>query len=301
MKQNKASTTAAGIALARAIESEKPANERVCYDPLARYFVGRVFYRFAKFFVDTGYSNRRGPGVMEFLIARARYLDDYVQSCLDEGLEQLVILGAGYDSRAYRLEKLIAGLVRVFEVDHPATQQMKREKLQEALGRLPAYVVYVPIDFTQETLEKRLPECGYDPQAKTLFTWEGVTYYLTPDAVDSTLAFVAGHSGPGSSIIFDYMYTSLLDGTVKHGEVSSMGRYRRFTGEGLVFGIPEGTIEAFLEQRGFHQVRNVDADWLKKTYFTGVNERRQVATGYTIVLATVKPHTRAEKVEGQET
>ncbi|MBU1880356.1 MAG: class I SAM-dependent methyltransferase [Chloroflexi bacterium] len=301
MKQNQASTTAAGIALARAIESAKPAGERICYDPFARRFISGAFYHFGKFFVDIGYSEWKGPGVIGFLVARVRYLDDYMQSCLDNGLEQLVILGAGYDSRAYRLEKLIAGPVRVFEVDHPATQQVKREQLQKILGRLPEHVIYVPIDFTLETLENRLSDSGYDPQAKTLFTWEGVTQYLTPDAVDSTLAFVAGHSGPGSAIIFDYMYTSLLDGTVTRGEVSNMRRYRRFTGEGLVFGIPEGTVAAFLEQRGFCQVRNVDADWLIKTYFTGVNERRQVAAGYAIVSATVKTRTHEEKVEGQGT
>lgn len=293
MKPHRSSTTAAGIALVRAIETSRPADERICYDPFARRFISGAFYYFTKFFVDIGYAERRGPGVMGFLAVRARYFDDHVRSCLDDGLEQLVILGAGYDSRAYRLEKLAAGQVRVFEVDHPATQRVKRDKIERILGVLPTYVTYVPIDFTQETLEARLLESGYDPQMKTLFTWEGVTYYLTPDAVDGTLAFVADRSGPGSSIIFDYMHTSLLDGTVKHGEVDGMRQYRWLTGEGLVFGIEEGAAEEFLERRGFHQIENVDAEFLKKTYFTGVNERRQVASGYAIVSAMVKPRAHA--------
>ena len=212
MKANRASATAEGIALARAIESQKPADERICYDPFARQFVSALYWNVFRFFVSIGYAERRGPGTMGFLVARERYIDDYLQACLDEGLEQLVILGAGYDSRAYRFDQLKNG--RVFEVDHPATQLAKIAKLERILGTLPAYVVFVPIDFETQTLERRLAESGYDNHKKTLFIWQGVTQYLTPEAVDSTLAFVANHSGQGSSIIFDYMYTSLLDGTV---------------------------------------------------------------------------------------
>ncbi len=284
MKRNQSSVTAQGIALARTIESSKPASERICYDPFARYFVGPVFYLF-KFFVDIGYAEWRGPGVMGFLAARARYIDDYLQACLDQGLEQLVILGAGYDSRAYRFEQLKQR--RVFEVDHPATQQAKVEKIKTILGGLPSRVTYVPIDFNIESLEKRLAESGYDECRNTLFIWEGVTEYLTPEAIDSTLAFVAHHSGAGSSIIFDYIYTSALQGTRKRSEVGSMQRYRRFTGEGLTFGIAEGTVEAFLQQRGFCQVRNVDHVYFKQAYFTGPNEKRRVASGYAIAAATV--------------
>jgi methyltransferase (TIGR00027 family) len=159
---------------------------------------------------------------MRFLVARERYIDDYLQAALDDGLEQLVILGTGYDSRACRFERLKD--CKVFEVDHPATQQAKIVKLKKILGALPAHVVFVPIDFETQTLEQRLVECGYNEHKKTLFIWQGVTQYLTPEAVDSTLAFVASHSGQGSSIIFDYMYSSLLDGMVKRGEVNSMQR-----------------------------------------------------------------------------
>jgi methyltransferase (TIGR00027 family) len=265
----------------------KPAGERICYDPFARQFVSSAFLYFIKFFVDIGYPEKAGPGVMGFLAARARYIDDYLQSCIKEGLEQLVILGAGYDSRAYRFEQLKSR--KVFEVDHPATQEAKLAKLKKILGRLPEHVVYVPIDFTQETLEKRLYESGYDRELKTLFIWEGVTQYLTPEAADSTLAFVARNSGRGSSIIFDYIYTSLLNGTFKRGEVKRMRRYRGFTGEGLTFGIEESTIEDFLGQRGFEQIKNVTNEFLKQAYFTGVNQKRQVASGYAIASATVKP------------
>ena len=287
MRKSHSSMTAIGIAIVRAIESDKPEGERICYDPYARQFVNGALYQFVRFFDRLGYSEMRGPGVMGFLTVRDRHIDEYLKTCLAGGVQQVVILGAGYDSRAYRFEEFKQG-VQVFEVDHPATQQAKLRKLEKIFGHVPQYVTYVSIDFNTQTLEQRLLECGYNEHAQTLFIWQGVTQYLTPDGVDSTLAFVACHSGPGSSIIFDYMYTSLLDGTVKRGEVSKMRRDRWLSNEVLAFGIPEGTITAFLEQRGFTQVHDANFKYLHDTYFTGVNTTRTVADGYAIASAVVK-------------
>lgn len=289
MRKSQSSMTATGIAIVRAIESEKPAAERICCDPYARQFVNGALYHFVRFFDRLGYSEKRGPGVMGFLTVRERHIDEYLKTCLANGAQQVVILGAGYDARAYRFEEFKRG-VKVFEVDHPATQQAKCKKVEKIFGSVPQHVVYVPVDFNTQTLEQRLPECGYEEQAKTLFIWQGVMQYLTPEGVDSTLAFVVKHSGPGSSIIFDYMYTSLLDGTVKHGEVSKMRRDRWLSNEMLAFGIPEGTVTSFLEQRGFTQVHDVNFKYLHDTYFTGVNAQRTVTDGYAIASAVVKSH-----------
>lgn len=285
MRKSQSSLTAAGIAVARAAESERPADERICYDPFARLFVPAWMYRVFGFFIKIGYTEWRGPGVNGFLVARDRYIDDVLQSFLNGGLQQLVILGAGYDSRAYRFD--LQGRVKTFEVDHPATQADKLSKLQVIFGKVPEHVRCVPIDFNTQTLEECLLESGYDPKRKTLFIWQGVTMYLTCKAVDSTLAFVVNHSGAGSAIVFDYIYRSILDGVQKHGEVSGMRRYRFMTGEGLTFGIPEGTVEIFLKERGFHRVKDVNADDLKAAYFTGKNAGRAVAGGYGIVIGTI--------------
>ena len=286
MKQNRSSLTASGIAIVRAIESEKPAGERVCYDPYARRFVNGGLYHFVRFFDKIGYSERAGAGVMGFLTVRERHIDEHLQACLNGGLEQLVVLGAGFDARAYRFDRLKQG-VRVFEVDHPATQAVKLAKLREIFGDVPEHVTFVPVDFNTQTLAKRLVESGYDESLKTLYIWQGVTQYLTPEAVDSTLAFVADHSAPGSSIIFDYVYPATLEDPAQHGEVKRMRRMRRVSGEGLVFGIPAGTVESFLQQRGFAQVHNADHTILHDTYFTGVNRSRRVADGYAIATAYV--------------
>ena len=98
MKQNRSSLTASGIAIVRAIEFEKPAGERICYDPYARRFVSSGLYHFVRFFDKIGYSERAGAGVMGFLTVRERHIDEHLLACLDGGLQQLVILGAGFDA-----------------------------------------------------------------------------------------------------------------------------------------------------------------------------------------------------------
>jgi methyltransferase (TIGR00027 family) len=283
MKAKQSSTTAQGIAAIRAIESSKPPEQRICYDPLARRLVNPAFYVLARLFA--GYGDWRAPGVSGFLVARARYIDDTLQTCLDHGLEQLVILGAGLDSRACRFEQLKAG-VSVFEVDHPASQQEKRGRLRQIFGELPRHVAFVPIDFNEEGLEK-LFEYSYDRGRKTLFIWEGVTYYLTAEAVDRTLVFVSGNSGRGSSIVFDYVAASALTAPHKRGEIARMRRYGRLTGEPLTFGIETGAVEEFLRRRGYNQIEVVTGEDLRARYFVGVNQDRPVAPIYAIARAAV--------------
>jgi methyltransferase (TIGR00027 family) len=242
-----------------------------------------------KLFVTTGYAEWRGTGIVGFILARCRYMDDLLSDSLEHGLQQLVILGAGFDSRPYRFERVKQG-VKVFEVDHPATQQDKIKRLRKILpsAELPGYVVFVPIDFSRQTLEACLPGYGYSEHLKTLFIWEGVTMYLDPASVDSTLSFVARHSAPGSAIVFDYMYRGVLDGRIKgHSEVSSMRRYRGFSNEVLNFGIEEGQIGVFLKERGFSQVVDASGDELHERYFTGKNARRKVKAGYAIATGVV--------------
>jgi methyltransferase (TIGR00027 family) len=278
--------TAMGIAIVRGIESEKPEGERICYDPYARLFVNPFLYQFVRFFDKLGYSEIKGPGVMGFLAVRDRHIDEFLKAQITQGIDQVVILGAGLDSRAYRFDEMKR--IKVFEVDHPASQQTKIERLQKIFGSIPSHVTYVSIDFNTETLANRLTANGYDEKLKTCFIWQGVTQYLTPSAVDDTLSFIAHHSSAGSSVIFDYMYPTLLDGTIKHGEVTNMRNRQWVSGEMMTFGIPEGKITEFLEQRGFANIQNADHTHLHDLYFKGVNSKRKVAYGYAVVSATVK-------------
>lgn len=279
-KRKGSSKMAELIALHRVAESRKTEGERICYDPYAVYFVNPETLAFAasnpeKTKEMSEYYERLFPGLANSIRARVRYFDDFLKSSLNEGLVQLVILGAGYDTRAYRIEGM-KGKVRVFEVDHPDTQSVKIEKVNEIFGALPDHVVYVPVDFETETLGERLIAQGYDRSLKTLFLMEGLIMYIPPEAVDETLSFIARNSGKGSAIIFDHYPESVVDGTCELEMGKNIRNYTKQQGEPLQFGIREGMVEAFLAERGFSRVQNVTAEEYKKMYFHGINKDREV-------------------------
>jgi methyltransferase (TIGR00027 family) len=284
MKPQQSSRSAEGVALIRAIESAKPEPQRIIYDPYARRFLPTISYTLIKLLFDSGLYERMAPGATGFVAVRERYIDDYLKASLAEGLDQVVILGAGFDTRAYR----IAGIekTRVFEIDHPATQAEKLKRLKKIIDPLPDHVTFIPVDFTTQTLSDSLKGSAYSERAKTLFIWQGVTYFLTQEAVDSTLAFIAQYSGPGSAVIFDYFYNETLRDTT-HGYGKSLRRAQRLSGEAYMFGIDEGQIESFLTRRGFCDVRNITMEDLKARYFAGPNARRKVPTGIAIASASV--------------
>lgn len=282
VKKTQTSETARGTAAVRAIESEKPANARICYDPFARKLTETWLYLLIKLFA--GYGERRTHGALTFIVCRCRYFDDYLQRCLQSGTAQVVILGAGLDSRAYRGEPL-QGAAKTFEIDHPATQASKIKRLKKVFGTIPAHITYVPIDFNDETLDKLLA-CGFDRSLKTLFIWEGVTYYLHAEAVDATLAWVRENAALSSAIIFDYQsIAGLTRAQTRRNYVYAV--LSRISGERRDFGIEKSQIEDFLTRRGFTHVVSVNAEQLKRLYCTGPNQGRTVAENYAIVHAQV--------------
>ena len=122
-----------------------------------------------------------------------------------------------------------------------------------------------------------------------MFIWEGVSMYLPPAAVDQTLAFVAKQSGAGSSIVFDYTHPSVINGTCRRREATMWRKSVKRLGEELLFGIEEGTIDRFLKPRGFSLVKNADHEFLKREYFTGVNEKRAITPIIEIAYASTAP------------
>jgi len=290
MKEGKASRTADAVALARAFESMKPADDRIFYDPLAKGFLSGIYAILAKsqFLANIAlwFGERVNPGGVRTAVLRTRYIDDVLKSCIDDGLEQLVILGAGFDARAYRGGGL-RGEVKVFEVDHPSTQKLKTHKVKQLFGYLPEFVVYVPIDFDNERLDERLLESGFDRNLRTLFIWEGVTMYLTTEAVDDTLAFMTENAGHGSSVVFDYILKSVVDGTCEEAKKAIKQVSRR--GDPFTFGIEDGTIEEFLSQRNFHRVDNRTMESLRDIHSKDKNRNRYVWGFTSIVHAAVKP------------
>ncbi len=272
------------MAAIRALETNKPSNRRICSDPFARQLL-RLGYFFLENIFNV-YAEWRSPGLVGFVVCRTRYIDDYLEQCLQNDTKQVVILGAGLDSRAYRFSAFKTQ-ANVFEIDHPATQAAKIVRVKKIFPEVPHHVTYVPVDFNEETLDK-LTDYGYQLSLKTLYIWEGVVTYLKPEAVDGTLAWVRSHSAPGSSIIFDYIFPSAFSEKQPREEVKLSQWTHRFTGEALSFGIEKGQIVDFLTQRGFTDVVDAGAADFKRLYCTGPNQNRSVADIYAIVHASVR-------------
>ncbi len=208
----------------------------------------------------------RGIFTYYYVNARTHHIDTILRKVASEGVKQVVILGAGYDSRAYRFRKIFPDL-KFFEVDLPATQAQKKERLTEIFGSPPDRVAYAPIDFNTQRLEDVLKEAGYDPTQKTLFLWEGVTYFITEEGVDGTLRFIAQHSAPGSSVVFDYMHRSVIDGDFsEYPEARELFAVMAAKGEPYTFGIPEGGAKDFVNQRGLEVLSDLGPDELTKRY-----------------------------------
>ena len=277
------------VATYRAAESLLPEEQRVCHDPFARHFLGPWFRLLTsnRWTADLGlrFADRVAPGAPGEVIARTPFIDDCLKKRIADGIGQMVILGAGYDTRAFRFRHLLQA-VKVFEVDKPATQASKVEKARKLARTTPTHVVYVPVDFDTDSVEDRLIARGYDPTVKTMFIWEGVTMYLTAEAVDQTLAFVAGRSGPGSSIVFNYVHKAIIDGADVSDAATRWRSALERRGAPARFGIENGQIEKFLAQRGFSVIERADVG-VYEAYFARANRTRSVVSFMPAVHARV--------------
>lgn len=291
MREGHASRTAEHNALFRALESALPESKRLFEDPLARAFLTWPLALVARLAVFPGlrelvpwFIDSRWPGVRSSVVARTRLIDDAIAASLGEHTEQLVILGAGFDSRAYRLPGL--GGLTVFEVDHPDTQATKRRVLERALSAPPKHVRFVGNDFNQRELERVMAAAGYRESARSFILWEGVTNYLTEAAVDSTLRWCS-RASPGSLLLFTYIHLDIL---TRPG--AFIGTERLFAslakvGEKLTFGIEPSKLPEFLAERGLSLERDVGAAEYRELYFEEAARKMRGHEFYRVALARV--------------
>ncbi|MBA3327473.1 MAG: SAM-dependent methyltransferase [Solirubrobacterales bacterium] len=214
---------------------------------------------------------RAFPGSYEYHIARTRHLDDLLLAEVGAGAAQVVILGAGYDTRAYRYADELAGTI-VFEVDHPDTSARKRAAL-ERQGPPPGNVTFIALDFDTADLGAELAAAGYEEGRRTFFVWEGVCMFLEPAAVDATLAFVADRSGPSSSIAFDYVLRSVVAGDHTSYGAAQTARYLARGEEPWRFGIDFDEVEPYLAARGLALESNLGPDELQRRYLERTDGR----------------------------
>ena len=222
----------------------------------------------AKIFLDKSYLDRiPGPdklkwarensnrGAYEYMAARTNLIDQLFVACLKKNIPQIVFLGAGFDTRAWRFENVIKN-TQIYELDLPATQKWKRKCLSDAGIEAKNYVHFVPTSFNLKSLRFDLAESSYDPKRETFFVWEGVTHYLSENVVDETFRFIKENSATRSQVIFDYIYRSVLRGDIEVEGVGAVLDWASKSGEPFKFGIEKGEIESFLKFRGLKLIKS---------------------------------------------
>lgn len=269
--EQKPSETAMFAALRRTIANKEFANEKFGPDYLAEYFLPAHFRFFLKF--EKIRANTRDkldgflPGLTEYMVARTAHFDKLFVDALENEIPQIVLLGAGYDTRAYRFAELNR-CTKIFELDIAPTQNRKKNCLKKARVKIPSQVNFVPIDFNKESLADVLERAGYDHRDKTLFIWEGVSYYLEAESVEGTLEFVRQSSHAENRIAFDctvFVSDENLDDYYGVREFLHTMK-EEHANEALLFSIDAGQIRSFLEHRGLKLIDLMKANEIERAY-----------------------------------
>jgi methyltransferase (TIGR00027 family) len=291
MREGRASRTAEHNALFRALETCLPERRRLFSDPLARAFLTWPLSLVARVAVVPGpreflpwFIDRRWPGTRTSVVARTRLIDDAIAAALREPIEQFVVLGAGIDTRAYRLPGLRD--LAVFEVDHPATQAAKRRALEGLFGVLPRHVRFVATDFKQGNLESSMAAAGYRESVRSFVLWEGVTNYLSEAAVDASLRWCS-RAAAGSLLLFTYVHRDIL---TRPG--AFVGSARLFAalekwGEEFTFGMDPDELGDLLARRNLCLESDVGAAEYRERYYHASARRMRGHEFYRVALARV--------------
>jgi len=290
------SFTAETMALQRAFESHRPPESRLFSDPYADAFL-RSWMRWMaaasavpvlRAIATRLFDAKTGPGPRPSAIIRTRVIDDALVDTVKRHKDsQVVILGAGFDTRAYRLGAL--AMARVFELDHPATQRVKREVIDRL--RISTYhVVHAPINFEHDDLYDVLTSAGIDPNSPTVFVWEGVTNYLSARAVDDTLATIRRIScNPNAALIITYVDIRALDEPSPFPEARRWTKAVRDAGEPWTFGLHPESVTEYLGARGYRVRSDVSTKDAGRQLFGKLHRTEQGSALYRVVIADIIP------------
>ena len=269
-----ASWSADMVCMLRAIASQHPDPKLRNPDQLAQRLCPRPFelrdYASAREQFDAEPESWAG---YYYVNARTHHIDASVERAVRDGATQVVILGAGFDSRAYRMHAAHPAL-QFYEVDLPAVIAAKKQRLAQAFIVPHERVTFAAVDFDRQTLDEVLPRLGYDRQRKTLFILEGVTMYISEAGSAATFDFVRRHSARGSRIVYDYLLRDALDGERHryYGIVYSAERLAAH-GEPFMTGWSEAEAAAFVAAHGLQLADDFGADELARRYLIGSDGR----------------------------
>lgn len=250
-------------------------------DPLAL----RVLGADAEAAVHAAQNDPSRRALRIFVAIRSRFAEDALAATVAHGVHQLVVLGAGLDTYAYR--GALKGSLSIFEVDHPATQAWKRERLAAAAIPVPSTLKFAPVDFEHETLAEGLAAAGFDPTRQTFFTWLGVVPYLAEEAVFATLSFIAGVSG-GAHVVFDYANRlASISGSARAAH-EALAERTAAVGESFRSFFETDSLCARLRILGFQEVEDLDAAQIAARFFPGRASAASERGGHILRASTVR-------------
>lgn len=287
MAKKGVSNTALGAATCRLIEQYQPKEIRLFNDPVVKDLVGmpiRVMMQFASM---RNFTLKRmddiTSGIYGAQVCRTRFIDQAVQEVLSGGIKQFVILGAGFDTRPYRLPGIEQ--VKVYEVDLPSVQNVKKERLQEHFGKLPENITFIPIDFDTQSLEEVFSRTSFNPSVPAVFVWEGVTQYLSEESVRQTLSFI-GKSAPGSIVLFTYVLKSIIE---KRSEIPNADKMLEAVAHSApwIFGLEPSNISEFLQAFHLALISDVGNIEYQEKYLRPIKRHLAVFEGERTVQARV--------------
>ena len=284
MKPDTASQTALHVAMLRAVHQVLD-NPKVFEDPLAIAITGHQ----STAEIQTNrarYESTFHTRLRAFVVARSRLVEDTLSEAVHQGIRQYVILGAGLDTFAYRNPYSELGL-KVFEIDHPATQDWKQQRLIQAKIPVPETVTFVPVDFEHQSLTSQLHTAGFPPQEPALFSWLGVTMYLTPETVLQTLKEIASFACLGSGIVFDYTTPPATRNPIQRSILHAFNQRMTKMGEPWQgFFEPESLIKS-LETMGYPTVEDLDHDAINTKFFESRADQLKVGSSGHLIKATL--------------
>ena len=205
-------------------------------------------------------------------LSRSRYSEDCLEEAIGQGVQQYIILGAGFDTFAFRRPEL-AGRLQIFEVDHPVTQAQKRQRIAYAGWELPVHLHFIPIDFTKDSVPAALQPSSYRADSLSFFSWLGVTFYLSEVVVFDTLRAISAITAKGSSLVFDYMDADAFVPEKAGQRVQLMQKTAGMVGEPMKGGFEPQTLAGKLESAGFQLEENLGPAEIEVRYFQGRNDR----------------------------
>jgi methyltransferase (TIGR00027 family) len=288
MDRNESYKTAYVAAYARLIEQYEPKETRLFNDSFVKNFFSNYLSFIMKFTIVRklliSMYNATSTGLFGLQVCRTKYIDERLKEAMDNGIEQVVILGAGFDTRLYRIPDI--NRMRGFEVDLSIIQDKKKMIIKKYLGKLPNNVVYTPIDFNIQTLDEVLAIKELDFSKPIFFIWEGVTQYITKEAISNTLKFISKASF-GSAVVFTYALESVVDGTTNIMGAEVLTTLFKIGEQAWRFGLNPSEINNFIKEYNLELIEDVGSSYYQENYLKPIGRKLDVSLIERITYAKI--------------